>query len=109
MSSTDVRKPTFLKHTSRGKRYVFAVVVILLAQLALQSGNAQTAGTGAISGTVTDSSGAVVPAANISVANIDTGETRSTASQTNGVYRVALLPPGSYRVDVSKTGYKTWS
>ena len=67
---------------------------------------AQTADTGAIAGTVTDSAGGVVPQAEIKVVNLGTGESRSATSAQNGSYSVPLLPPGNYRVDVSKTGFK---
>jgi len=66
----------------------------------------QTAGTGALSGTVSDQSGAAVPDAKITVANEATGEVRSVMSQSNGAFVVALLPPGAYRVEMSKTGFK---
>src|SRR5437763_8820402 len=67
---------------------------------------AQTAGTGALSGTVTDQSGAGVPDAKITVANEATGEVRSVMSQSNGSFVVPLLPPGAYRVEFTKTGFK---
>jgi Carboxypeptidase regulatory-like domain len=68
---------------------------------------AQTASTGALGGTITDSAGAVVPGAQIKVTNEGTGETRTVVSQANGNYTVPLLPPGSYRMGFSKTGFKS--
>jgi Carboxypeptidase regulatory-like domain/TonB dependent receptor/TonB-dependent Receptor Plug Domain len=70
---------------------------------------AQTAGTGAISGTVTDQSGAVVGGAKVTVTNEATGATLAVASTNRGTYTVPLLPPGSYRVDTSKQGFKVSS
>lgn len=70
---------------------------------------AQTADTGAIAGTVTDSAGAVVPQAEIKVTNLGTGEPRTVASGQNGAYSVPLLPPGAYSVEISKAGFKTIS
>jgi hypothetical protein len=67
---------------------------------------AQTAGTGGISGTVTDQSGAVVSGAKITVKNQSTGASLSVVSTNRGTYTVPLLPPGSYLVEASKQGFK---
>src|SRR5262249_7744301 len=67
---------------------------------------AQTSGTGALTGTVTDSSGAVVSDVNIKITNEATGETRTVVSQSSGSYVIPLLPPGSYSVEFSKAGFK---
>jgi hypothetical protein len=83
----------------------FAIAVLLFAVTAAVS-MAQTGSTGAIAGVITDPAGSVVPQADIKVTNTETGETRTTTSQTNGAYIVPLLPPGLYRVDVSKSGFK---
>lgn len=67
---------------------------------------AQTANTGALTGTVTDPAGAVIPAVRIVVINEATGERREVESQENGSYMVSLLPPGSYHVEFFKAGFK---
>ena len=67
---------------------------------------AQTAATGGISGTVTDSSGAVVANAKITVTNQSSGDSRSGASTSNGSFVVPLLPPGTYTVHATKDGFK---
>jgi hypothetical protein len=61
---------------------------------------AQAPGTGAITGTVTYPSGAVVGGAKISVFNEDTGLSRSLGTGADGLFRVALLPPGTYSIEV---------
>ena len=75
---------------------------VLLGSIAL----AQTASTGALTGVVTDNSGAVVPAAKVTVTNATTGEARTVTTQANGSYTFPLLLPGSYRVEFSITGFK---
>ena len=85
-----------------GLKLLFAMIVVVLSPLA----NAQTAGTGAISGTVTDPSGAVVTAAKVSVTNQATGGTVTVLSTNAGRYLVPLLSPGDYRVDVTKESFK---
>jgi hypothetical protein len=67
---------------------------------------AQTAGTGALTGVVTDNSGAVVANVEVTVTSEATGATRKVTTGTDGIYRVLLLSPGSYRVEASKSGFK---
>ena len=74
----------------------------------LSISQAQTAGTGAISGTITDPTGAVVTGATIKAIDQTTGETRTTVSSAGGAFLVPLLRPGTYRVEVSKGGFKMW-
>src|SRR5215510_14537792 len=88
---------------------VTAGVVLLLTLAVFHQCLAQTASTGALSGTVTDPAGAVVTGANVTATNAATGESRSTVSDANGAYRIPLLPPGSYRVEASSSGFKTVS
>ena len=78
----------------------------LLAILTLPLVTGQTGGTGAITGTVIDPAGSVVPQAEIKVTNLETGESRTALSTGSGGYVVSLLPPGSYRIDISKSGFK---
>ncbi len=66
----------------------------------------QDASTGAIAGVVTDPSGLSVPGAEIKATNLATGEVRTAMSEQNGTYSVTLLPPGVYRVEISKTGFR---
>ena len=81
---------------------------MLLASLltGIEGIHAQTASTGALTGTVTDSSGAVIPGAKVAAINESTGEIRSVSSQRNGSYQAPFLPAGSYRVEVEKDGFK---
>lgn len=66
---------------------------------------AQTAATGALTGTATDSSGAVVPNVTITATSTDTGQTRTTTTGQDGVYKFSLLPPGTYRVKFEAAGF----
>ncbi|MEA3007690.1 MAG: hypothetical protein QOI94_2959, partial [Acidobacteriaceae bacterium] len=51
-------------------------------------------------GTITDSSGAVVPGAAVTLTNIDTGDRRTATTNAGGDYQFVNLPPGNYKVDV---------
>jgi hypothetical protein len=64
---------------------------------------------GGLTGHITDPSGAVIPDAALKLTNMDTSVEYPTVSTTEGVYLVAALPPGRYRVSVSKPGFKTFS
>ncbi|HET9531070.1 MAG TPA: TonB-dependent receptor, partial [Blastocatellia bacterium] len=68
---------------------------------------AQTASTGALTGTVTDSNRAVVHEAQVKVSNEATGEVRTVATNESGIYLIPLLLPGSYRIEISKEGFKS--
>ncbi len=66
---------------------------------------AQSGGNVAISGTIMDPSGAVVPAAKISVTNTATGVTRSTISNGSGQFNIPSLPPGTFKVQIVAKGF----
>src|SRR5258707_14676644 len=67
------------------------------------------AGAGAITGTVSDQAGAVVPGAAIEATNTQTGATYPTESTTTGNYAISQLPVGIYEVTVKVPGFKTYS
>ena len=61
---------------------------------------------GAIVGTVTDASGAIVPGAAVTVTNIGTNEKRVVKTDAAGGYRVVSLVPSNYRVEVEAANFK---
>jgi Carboxypeptidase regulatory-like domain/TonB dependent receptor len=69
---------------------------------------AQGGGTsGEIRGTITDSTGATVPKANVSIEDSEKGIRRTAVTETDGEYRATGLPPSSYTVTVETTGFQT--
>ena len=64
--------------------------------------------TGNISGTVTDPTGSVIPAANVTVTNTGTGVARTTQATSTGVFFLNNLPVGNYRLTVESTGFKKY-
>jgi len=86
-------------------------VVLCFFALLLIAGSAlaQTAGTGAIQGTVTDPSGAAVPGAAVTATNILTGTETTRTSTDAGYYVLPLLDPGEYSVTVKAPGFKTYT
>jgi hypothetical protein len=67
----------------------------------------QSAGTGALTGTVIDPTGAVVPGVSVLLVSLDTNQTRTATTGSDGVYKFSLLPPGNYSVRFSAPGFKT--
>src|SRR5215470_4046853 len=66
-----------------------------------------TAQMASISGTVTDSTAAVIPQAKVSAHNLATNASRDTATDGSGSYRITSLTPGVYDVFIQKDGFKT--
>jgi hypothetical protein len=62
-------------------------------------------GSGAITGTVKDATGAPAPAAHVKVANRATGVAVETISNESGIYRAGSLVPGEYRIEVELPGF----
>jgi hypothetical protein len=65
--------------------------------------------TGAITGRVTDSSGAVVPGAKVTATNTNTNFTQDATTDSSGEYHLPALPPGTYTVKIVGTGFQTFS
>src|SRR5580700_2154464 len=61
--------------------------------------------TGSISGTVKDSTGAVIPGANVEARNVHTGVIETSVTDAAGFYNFATLPVGTYDVSVNKDGF----
>ena len=85
---------------------VGVLLVICLFIVFAPSMMAQTASTGALTGTVKDPSGAVIPNATITATSLDSGAVRSATTAADGIYRFSLLPPGNYRVRIEASGFK---
>src|ERR1700735_3818608 len=85
-------------------------LVALVICIGLMTANvmAQTGGQGAISGTVTDATGAVVSDAAITARSVDTGIETVRTSSSGGLYNISPLNPGTYIVTVSAKGFATF-
>ena len=80
-----------------------AILGVLLFSFSLFS----QVNTGTISGTVQDSSGAVIAGAIVTIRNVDTGTARSVTSDEGGRYLVPVLPVGNYAVQGQQAGFQT--
>jgi hypothetical protein len=88
-------------------RGLSAVLWLLLAAFMTHQASAQTF-TSSISGTVTDSSGAVIRGASLELQNMTTHDLRAQKSGEDGTYSFTALLPGTYELKVSYEGFETW-
>jgi Carboxypeptidase regulatory-like domain len=91
----------------RHKLIVVAFTFLLLCCTRMVRGQELAA---TLNGTVTDSTGAVIPRATVSVAESGVnGSTRTVQTNAQGNYTVTNLAPGSYTVTVTADGFKTYA
>ncbi len=91
--------------TSRFPALAGASVCASLALLMSSPCLAQTSG--GIFGTITDSSGALIPGASVVATNVATGIKYTSVTDAAGTYRIEQLPPASYTMQVTTTGFDT--
>lgn len=85
-----------------------AVLLFLVCSSLVVSAFAQTnPTTGQIAGRVTDNTGTGLPGVTLTASNVNTGLTRTTVTEDNGQYVIALLPPGTYRLTAELAGLGT--
>lgn len=78
-----------------------AALLLVFAAIAYPQG-----ATSLLSGTVTDPQGAVIPAADVTVTNTNTGLILKASSGEKGEWAIGSVPPSSYTVTVEKAGFK---
>lgn len=81
---------------------------LLFAMLACTTGMLAQDFRGSITGTVTDSTGAVVPGAKVTLTNTETGVASAAASNGSGSYAYLYVVPGNYRLQVESAGFAKW-
>ena len=92
------------------RRYIHRIqsasllLVLLLSTFSMHAAEV----TATLSGTVKDSTGAVVSRASVIVTNTDTNAARSSMTLNDGSYQFTLLPIGTYRVTVEQTGFRKY-
>jgi Carboxypeptidase regulatory-like domain/TonB dependent receptor-like, beta-barrel len=89
--------------TGMGANWVLAFFLFLFGASAAMA----QLPTATILGVVKDTSGAVVPGATLTARNVDTGQTRTTVSASDGSYRFPALLVGNYEVRAEQRGFQT--
>ena len=88
------------------KMQLFLLMVFLVLFSARDTGGQVVTGT--LTGTVTDSTGAAIADAKVTITELSTSAQRSTATSADGLYNIPYLAPGEYKVDVSASGFKSF-
>jgi hypothetical protein len=88
------------------RTHSFSAIALVMTVLFDGSALAQV-DTGAISGVVTDSTGAIVPGAKVAITETDTNAQVALATNDSGFYSAPSLRPGPYQVEVSKQGFQS--
>jgi hypothetical protein len=86
----------------------FAILAIL-ALCFLPVAHAQTSGTAAVQGTVTDPTGASIPAAKVTLTNTDTGTARATVTDNDGIYSLPNVSVGPYALTIEASGFQGYT
>src|SRR6516162_8488170 len=98
------RKYSPERHRSM-QRILFVWLLIAVLCLAALPAAAQES-RGAITGQISDPSGAALGGANVVIANIETGAVTRLVTNDIGAYLAPLLQPGLYRLEVERSGFK---
>jgi hypothetical protein len=91
-----------MKKKHRFLRFLSFLLALPLCALSLQAQGTS----GAVAGTVTDSTGAIIPGAEVTITNPISGFTQKIKTDTSGQYRFANLPFGHYHVSATSTGFQ---
>jgi outer membrane receptor protein involved in Fe transport len=83
---------------------IIPAALVLCLTLLTSVGSAQTATTGSIEGTVSDATGAVIPAATVKATGVNLIQPQTAISDGQGRYRFANLPPGRYLLTIEASG-----
>ena len=91
----------------KGLGFALGAFLVVVVGGGVSSLCAQSSTTGGLTGTVTDSTGAAVPSATVTLVSLATNQTQTTTTDANGGYVFSLLPTGSYGLNFSARGFKT--
>ncbi|MGH9588287.1 MAG: carboxypeptidase-like regulatory domain-containing protein, partial [Acidobacteriaceae bacterium] len=83
-----------------------SLVAVTLACLLLTARTLSAQAVAGMTGTITDSTGAVIPNAQVTITNVNTGATNHSVTSSAGTYSVRGLLPGTYSLTVEATGFQ---
>jgi hypothetical protein len=94
-------------HRRKRSTVAFSFIMLFLTSLSGRRLTAQTGGEGAITGTITDVSGALIPNAQVTATNPATGVAFTRPSSASGLYRISPVPVGTYTVTATASGFSS--
>ena len=94
-----------LLHRTVTANSMLGILLVIIFALSTRVTSAQTV-YGSMVGIVTDTTGAVVPGATVTITRVETNEQRQTTTSPSGDYTLSTVPAGTYRVVVSQPGFK---
>jgi Carboxypeptidase regulatory-like domain len=100
--------PTVNQHLAIRRLTLFRITLLIpiLLLVTWAAATAQLAGKGQINGTVTDTSGAAIPGAQIAVKSKQTSLSTNTTTTSSGDYSLPTLDPGDYTVTITANGFE---
>jgi len=96
---------SFSSIPSRAAHYALRLFLCSLVAIGCRPALAQF--NGSLSGTVTDSTGAIIPGAKVTLIDKETNQVRTTTSTDTGLFQFSALAPDQYRLDVARQGFKS--
>jgi Carboxypeptidase regulatory-like domain len=96
-----------MRFTKAGASFLLLAVSVLLLVPGMLF--AQSATKGAVSGTVTDASNAVLSGTTVTLRNLDKGGSTQTTTNAQGVFQFSLTDPGNYEVVINASGFKQFA
>src|SRR5215469_3665627 len=97
----DVRPNVIHEGQMQRAIYIVILVIALTAAVRAQTVPAQ------LTGLITDASGGVIPNAEVTATNLETGVKVHRSSNNLGFYTITDLEPGTYQLQVQRTGFRT--
>jgi outer membrane receptor protein involved in Fe transport len=88
------------------KKALFSALMLLIALCVCIPATAQNLVSGDITGIVTDPTGAVLPNVQVTLKNHQNGQTQTSTTNAQGVYRFSLLAPGGYTISATPQGFQ---
>src|SRR5690349_24481300 len=83
--------------------------LLLLSVLALSYVATAQSTFGTLLGTVKDATGSIIPNATVKITNVDENTSRTVATNSNGDYEAGNMKPGRDRIEVSASGFQTFT
>jgi Carboxypeptidase regulatory-like domain len=91
----------------RFRMFARLLALVAVVALSLSYALAQSTTNGAISGTISDPTGAILPGVTVNLKSVEKGFTQTTTTNAQGSYQFPLLEPGTYTLTISAPNFKT--